>query len=98
MAKEEVLHGGVANAGGVVRLGDHVLRPSNPHSTSIHRMLRSLGESGFTGAWVPLGIDPDGRERLVFIPGDVAICAAFPRSSPPRTTRALSSSSGPRTG
>lgn len=73
MANEEVLHGGVANAGAVVRVGDHVLRPSNPHSTSIHRMLRSLAESGFTGASVPVGIDPDGRERLVFIAGDVAI-------------------------
>ncbi len=73
MEDEELLHGGVANAGGVVRVGDHVLRPSNPHSTSIHRMLRSLADAGFAGASVPVGIDPDGRERLVFIPGDVAI-------------------------
>ena len=73
MEGEELLHGGVANAGGVVRVGDHVLRPSNPHSTSIHRMLRSLADAGFTGASVPVGIDPDGRERLLFIPGDVAI-------------------------
>ena len=73
MADEEVLHGGVANAGGVVRVGGHVLRPSNPHSTSIHRMLSCLAERGFTGASVPVGIDPDGRERLRFIAGDVAI-------------------------
>ena len=73
MADEEVLHGGVANAGGVVRVGDHVVRPSNPHSTSIHRMLVALAEAGFAGASVPVGIDPDGRERFVFIPGDVAI-------------------------
>jgi hypothetical protein len=33
----------------------------------------SLAEAGFGGASVPVGIDPDGRERLVFIPGDVAI-------------------------
>ncbi len=72
MADEEVLHGGVANAGAVVRVGDHVLRPSNPHSTSIHRMLTCLAECGFVGASVPVGIDPDGRERLVFIPGEVA--------------------------
>lgn len=69
----EVLHGGVANAGAVIRVGDHVVRPANPHSTSILRMLVRLAESGFTGASVPVGIDPDGRERLVFIPGDVAI-------------------------
>ena len=73
VADEEVLHGGVANAGGVVRVGEHVLRPANPHSTSIHRMLMALAEAGFAGASVPVGIDPDGRERLVFIPGDVAI-------------------------
>ena len=73
VAYEEVLHGGVANAGGVVRAGDHVLRPSNSHSMSIHRMLRSLAEAGFAGASVPVAIDPDGRERLVFIPGEVAI-------------------------
>lgn len=67
-----MLHGGVANAGAVVRVGDHVLRPSNPHSTSIHRMLSQLAERGFAGASVPVGIDPDGRERLVFISGEVA--------------------------
>lgn len=36
-------------------------------------MLLRLAERGFTGASVPVGIDSDGRERLVFIPGDVAI-------------------------
>lgn len=72
MSDEEVLHGGVANAGAVVRVGDHVLRPSNPHSASIHRYLGALRRTGFTGASEPVGIDPDGRERLVFIPGDVA--------------------------
>ncbi len=73
MADEEVLHGGIANAGAVVRVGEHVLRPANPHSTSIHRMLLALRGAGFTGASAPVGIDRDGRERLVFIPGDVAI-------------------------
>lgn len=70
---EEVLHGGVANAGNVVRVGDHVCRPSNPHSRSIHRVLLALAGAGFSGASIPVGIEPDGRERLVFIPGDVAI-------------------------
>ncbi len=73
MDGEELLQGGVANAGAVVRVGCHVLRPSNPHSASIHRMLASLHDAGFGGASVPVGLDPDGRERLVFIPGDVAI-------------------------
>ena len=70
---EEVLHGGVANAGAVVRVGDHVLRPSNPHSVAIHGALRALRDVGFRGASKPVGIDPDGRERLEFVAGDVAI-------------------------
>jgi hypothetical protein len=70
---EEVLPGGVANAGGVTRIGRHVLRPSNPHSGSVHRFLASLRRSGFDGASMPVAIDDDGRERLVFIEGDVPI-------------------------
>jgi hypothetical protein len=70
---EEVLTGGVANAGGVTRIGGHVLRPSNPHSRSIHRFLSSLRAAGFDGASVPVGIDDDGRERLSFIEGDVPV-------------------------
>ncbi|MDH4168293.1 MAG: phosphotransferase [Acidimicrobiia bacterium] len=70
---DEVLPGGVANAGAVVRSGDHVLRPSNHHSPSVHRFLGWLREQGFDGASCPVGIDPDGRERLEFIEGDVPI-------------------------
>lgn len=69
---EELLHGGVANVGAVVRVGDHVLRPSNPHSESIHAALTALHDAGFHGASRPVGIDADGRERLEFIAGDVA--------------------------
>jgi hypothetical protein len=70
---EVVLHGGVANAGAVVRVGSHVLRPSNPHTPQIHGALTALAAIGFDGAPVPLGVDPDGRERLEFIDGDVAM-------------------------
>jgi len=70
---EELLAGGVANAGAVTRLGDHVLRPANPHSASIHRFLHALRSTGFEGASQPVAIDPDGRERLVFIEGAVAL-------------------------
>lgn len=69
----EVLAGGVANAGAVVRVGSVVLRPSNPHSDTILSLLADLRARGFDGAPEPLGADPDGRERLRFIPGDVAI-------------------------
>jgi len=75
---EQALSGGVANAGAVVRSGSHVLRPANPHSTSIHRFLAHLRAAGFDGASEPVGIDPDGRERLTFIEGAVAV-PPFPR-------------------
>jgi Phosphotransferase enzyme family len=67
------LRGGVANAGSVVRSGDHVLRPSNPHTSTIHRFLGSLVRAGFEGASQPVGVDADGRERLRFIDGDVPL-------------------------
>lgn len=70
---EEVLAGGVANAGAVTRIGGYVLRPSNPHSESIRRFLSSLRAAGFEGASIPVGVDDDGRERLVFIDGDVPL-------------------------
>jgi hypothetical protein len=74
---EEILAGGVANAGAVVRVGDAVLRPANPHSESIHRFLSLLANVGFDGSSVPLGFEPDGRERLKYIAGDVAL-APYP--------------------
>ena len=70
---ERELHGGVANAGRVTRRGDLVLRPSNPHSSSIHAFLTDLRATGFGGASLPDGFEPDGRERLVFIEGDVPL-------------------------
>ncbi len=73
MDEEVVLHGGVANAGRVVRVGPHVLRPSNERSETIHGFLRALREAGFDGASRPVGIDPDGRERLEHIDGDVPV-------------------------
>jgi hypothetical protein len=74
---EEQLDGGIANAGQVVRVGPHVLRPSNPHSSSIHAFLRAVRNAGFEGAPIPVDIDEDGRERLVFIDGEVPV-APYP--------------------
>ena len=73
MNGEETLQGGVANAGAVVRSGDYVLRPSNQHSASIHRFLTHVRACGFHGASEPVSIDPDGRERLRFMAGDVPL-------------------------
>jgi hypothetical protein len=67
------LAGGVANAGSVVRDGDHVLRPSNAHTPTIHAFLRFLRQEGFEAASYPVGVDADGRERLEYVAGDVAV-------------------------
>lgn len=77
---EEQLEGGIANAGRVVRVGPHVLRPSTAHSDSIHAFLRAVRHAGFDGASWPVGVDKDGRERLVFIHGDVPV-APYPEWS-----------------
>jgi Phosphotransferase enzyme family len=74
---EQQLDGGIANAGLVTRVGSHVLRPSSPHSGSIHAFLRAVRHAGFDGAPSPVGIDEDGRERLVFIDGEVPV-APYP--------------------
>jgi hypothetical protein len=70
---EQPLDGGIANAGQVVRAGPHVLRPSGPHSGSVHAFLRAVRDAGFEGAPEPVGIDDDGRERLVFVDGEVPV-------------------------
>ena len=70
---DEILPGGVANAGSVVREGDFVLRPSNPNSEAVHAFLRDLRSVGFQGASLPVEIQSDGLERLVFVEGDVAV-------------------------
>ena len=85
---DEILPGGVANAGRVVRRGEFVLRPSNPHSNSVHSFLRKLRSTGFEGASLPVEIQDDGRERLVFIEGEVPV-PPFPAWA--RTNDALAS-------
>ncbi len=60
-----------------MRSGRYVLRPASRHSELVHRLLRHVRSSGFAGVPEPVGIDPDGRERLVFIEGDVAV-PSFP--------------------
>jgi hypothetical protein len=70
---EQQLDGGSANVGQVVRVGPHVLRPSSPYSHSIHAFLRAVRQAGFEGAPSPVGVDADGRERLGYIDGDVAL-------------------------
>jgi hypothetical protein len=73
MADEQLLPGGIAHAGAVVRVGDEVRRPASAHSGTIHALLLHLRQQGFEGAPLPLGFAGGGRERLAFIPGDVPI-------------------------
>jgi len=68
---EELLQGGVANAGAVRRVGTRVCRPANPHSPTIHALLRHVRAAGFDGVPEPLHVDDAGREWLRYIPGDV---------------------------
>lgn len=70
----EVLAGGIANAGAVLRVGDEVWRPTNAHSPTILALLDHLHDAGFDGASVPIGV-ANGRERLSYIPGEVAVPA-----------------------
>ena len=69
---DEVLSGGITNAGAVFRRGEIVDRPAQAHAPAIHRFLELLPEHGFTGAPKPVGL-ADGREQLTFVPGDVAL-------------------------
>ena len=85
---EPPLDGGIANAGQVVRVGPHVLRPSSPHSGSIHAFLRAVRHAGFEGVPSPIGVGEDGRERLGFIDGEVPV-APYPAWS--QTDTALAS-------
>ena len=88
MEREVPLAGGTANAGAVARVGDVVLRPAGPHTPAVHALLRHLHDVGFNAVPEPLGVGPDGRERLRYITGDTA-CPPFPKWS--QTERALSS-------
>ena len=83
---DEILTGGVAHAGAVVRRGGQVLRPADRHTPAVHALLRHVRAAGFDGVPEPIGVDPDGRERLAFIDGDVP-CPPFPEWS--QTDRAL---------
>jgi hypothetical protein len=70
--RELRLHGGTANRGLVVRVGDTVRRPQTAGSAAVHDLLVHLEEVGFDGAPRYLGDDDRGREVLTYIEGDVA--------------------------
>ncbi|HST66087.1 MAG TPA: phosphotransferase [Mycobacteriales bacterium] len=74
---EVPLHGGTANRGLVVRIGDTVRRPARPTGAATHALLRHLDRVGFDGAPRFLGIDAEGREVLSYVPGR-AITRPYP--------------------
>lgn len=69
---DEVLGGGVANPGAVVRSGDVVTRPAPDNATATHRLLEHLADTGFE-APRPVAEVSGGRESLRFIHGDVPL-------------------------
>ncbi|MFE2020850.1 phosphotransferase [Streptomyces sp. NPDC059499] len=72
-AESEALVGGMANAGAVFRRGALVERPAPRNAHALHAYLLALKERGFDAAPTPAGFTEDGRERLTFISGDVAL-------------------------
>lgn len=57
---------------GLVRVGDTIRRPWDPHAPLVRAVLRHLETVGFDGAPRFLGVDARGREVLSFLPGQVA--------------------------
>lgn len=70
---EELLYGGITNAGLVSRIGDTVRRPQRPTSPATHALLGHLERVGFEGAPRLLGVDDRSREVRSFVPGEAAI-------------------------
>lgn len=77
MHAEIPLHGGIANRGLVVRVGDTVRRPQRATSTATHALLQHLHDVGFEEAPRFLGVDAEGREVLSYVVGE-AVTVPYP--------------------
>jgi phosphotransferase family enzyme len=66
------LHGGTANRGRVVRVGDTVCRPAAPCRAATHALLGHLAAAGFDGAPRVLAAGPV-TETLTYIAGRAAV-------------------------
>jgi hypothetical protein len=71
-------HKRVAEAAGVVRIGDTVRRPMPERSEYVHDLLRMLAHYAWPGAPRYLGTDEEGREILSYLDGHVASAPAQP--------------------
>jgi hypothetical protein len=67
---DELFEDGVANAGAIYKRGNEVVRPLQPHSSSVHQLLKHLQQTGFSGAPAPIALDVT-TERISFMPGEV---------------------------
>lgn len=74
---EQPLHGGTANRGRVVRVGDTVRRPVRTTSAGTCALLEHLAGVGFDGAPRYLGTDEQGREVLSYVEGH-AVTPPYP--------------------
>lgn len=68
----QILAGGTANRGRVVRVGDTVVRPAPPCRPATHALLEHLREAGFDGAPTVVASGTD-TEILTYIPGVAAV-------------------------
>jgi Phosphotransferase enzyme family len=84
------LHGGTANRGRVVRVGDTVVRPAAPCWPATHALLGHLAAAGFDGAPRVLAAGPV-TETLTYIPGRAAV---LPLTGDMLTDDALASVAG----
>ena len=60
------LQGGIGNAGAVFRDGDKVIRPTNPHTSTIHALLEHVRAAGFDGVphVIGTGSEPIAPENV----------------------------------
>lgn len=66
---EQPMSGG--NMGLVSRRGDVVLRAAGEWTPAVHRLLAHLRARGVVGVPEPMGLEPDGREAVGFVQGEV---------------------------
>jgi hypothetical protein len=68
---DEIPLSGGNSAGGVVRVGDTVRKPSGPWSPAVDAFLRHLAAVGYENSPKSLGFDHQGRHVLEFIDGAI---------------------------
>lgn len=66
---EQKLPGG--NAGGAIRIGSTVRRPTGPWTPAVHALLQHVQARGFAGSPQVYGIDEQGREVLSYLDGEM---------------------------